>query len=106
VIDDLRGSVGIWTNLFDRLTASEVRSLAREIEQMGYHSLWFPEARGREAFTQAAVMLAAAQRIVVGTAIANVSARDPMAMAGAAKRWGRRSAGSSCWGSASATARP
>jgi probable F420-dependent oxidoreductase len=93
VIDDLRGTVGVWTNLVDRLTASELRSLAREIEQMGYDSLWFPEARGREAFTQAAVMLAAAERIVVGTAIANVWARDPMAMAGAAKTLGEAFSG-------------
>jgi probable F420-dependent oxidoreductase len=81
---ELGGAVGVWTNL-DLLTASEVRSLAREVELLGYGSLWFPEARGREAFTQAAVMLSSTERIVVGTGIANAWARDSMTTAGAAK---------------------
>lgn len=83
-IDELRGTIGIWTNLVDRLRAADVRRLARAVEELGYHSLWFPEARGREAFTQSALLLEATDGLVVGPGVANVWARDPMAMVGAA----------------------
>ena len=78
------GRVGIWTFL-DHHAASKAQSIAREIEALGYPALWIPEAFGREAFTSAALLLAATTRLVVATGIANVWARDPMAMANAQK---------------------
>ena len=45
----------------------------------------FPEAAGREALTNAGLLLARTSRIVVATGIANIYARDAMAMAAAQK---------------------
>jgi probable F420-dependent oxidoreductase len=55
------------------------------VEEAGYGSIWVNEAiGGREVFTQLSVMLAATERIVLGSAIANLWARHPAAMQGAA----------------------
>ncbi|BCO60165.1 LLM class F420-dependent oxidoreductase [Mycobacterium intracellulare] len=49
---------------------------------MGFGSLWIAEgAASREALTHAAVLLAATSRIVIGTGIASIWARDATAMA-------------------------
>ncbi|TDD70584.1 TIGR03620 family F420-dependent LLM class oxidoreductase [Actinomadura darangshiensis] len=65
--------------------AEEWRQAARRVEEAGYGSLWLNEGiGGREMFTQLGVMLAATERIVLGSAIANLWARHPAAMQGAA----------------------
>lgn len=61
--------------------ASEVRAGVRAIEDLGFASIWFPESRGREAFTAAGLILEATERITVATGIASIWARDPMAAA-------------------------
>jgi probable F420-dependent oxidoreductase len=76
------GRIGIWAFL-DMLPAREAQEAAREIEDLGFGALWIPEALGREAFTHAALLLAGTTRLVVATGIANVWARDAMAMASA-----------------------
>lgn len=76
------GKVGIWAFL-DALPATAAQDAAREIEDLGFGALWIPEAIGREAFTHAAILLAGTRRLVVATGIANVWARDAMAMAAA-----------------------
>jgi len=75
------GRVGVFGWPFVSAPAAEVRAAARALEEMGYGALWFPESRGREAFTTASLLLEATDRIVVATGIANLWARDPMAMA-------------------------
>jgi probable F420-dependent oxidoreductase len=79
------GRTGIWTFHLELQPASRAREIAAEIEELGYGALWIPEALGREIFTHAALLLAATKRIVVATGIANIWARDPMAMANAQK---------------------
>lgn len=65
--------------------ADEWRHAARRVEQAGYGSLWTNEAvGGREVFTQLGVLLAATERIVLGSAVANLWARHPATMQGAA----------------------
>jgi probable F420-dependent oxidoreductase len=56
-----------------------------EIEELGYASLWFGEALGREAFTNASIFLSATSRLVVATGIANIFVRDAWATNAAAK---------------------
>src|ERR1700738_5323071 len=51
------------------------------MERLGYGTLWYGESIGRETFVQAAIFLAATSRLVVASGIANIWARDPMAMA-------------------------
>jgi probable F420-dependent oxidoreductase len=75
------GPVGIWTFQFENLPAAKAQETAAELEQLGYSAIWFGEAAGREALTHAGLLLAATRRIVIATGIANIYARDPMAMA-------------------------
>ena len=79
------GRIGIWTFALDLQPAAHAQEAAAEIEALGYGAIWIPEALGREAFTNAAVLLAGTRRIVVATGIANIWARDAMAMAAAQK---------------------
>ena len=74
------GRVGLWTFALEGLTAPEFRDTAAEIDELGYGTLWFGEAFGREALTQAALLLAATRRMVVATGIACVYGRDPLTM--------------------------
>ncbi|QKG27383.1 TIGR03620 family F420-dependent LLM class oxidoreductase [Actinomadura verrucosospora] len=77
-----RIGVGLMTPL---APGDEWRRAARRVEDAGYGSVWVNEAiGGREVFTQLGVMLAATERIVLGSAIANLWARHPAAMQGAA----------------------
>jgi probable F420-dependent oxidoreductase len=74
------GKIGIWTNRLDSQPAARAQEAAAEIEELGYGALWFPEARARESFTHAGLLLAGTRRIVLATGITNLYGRDPMAM--------------------------
>jgi probable F420-dependent oxidoreductase len=78
------GRVGLW-HFLDIFPTPVAQVAAREIEALGFRTLWIPEALGREAFTHAGLLLAATERLVVATGIANVWGRDAMAMAAAQK---------------------
>ena len=56
----------------------------RRLEQAGYGAVWLNEVLGKDAFAQAALLLAATERLVLGTAIANIWARSPQTARGAA----------------------
>lgn len=75
------GRVGVFSWGVVTRPAAEVRAAVRAIEDLGYGAIWFPESRGREAFTAASLVLEATDRIVVATGIASIWARDPMAAA-------------------------
>jgi probable F420-dependent oxidoreductase len=74
------GKVGIWTTALDRQPAETARSELRALEALGYGTVWVGEARRREAFTNASLLLSASSRITVATGIANIWARDAQAM--------------------------
>jgi probable F420-dependent oxidoreductase len=59
----------------DHWSAPETQSVARDIEALGFGSLFFPESGGKDSVTLAATLLAATERIVVGTGIINIYAR-------------------------------
>lgn len=62
------------------------RSAAREVEELGYDTLWYPEGLGtRESFTNGAVLLAATETIRIASGIANIWGRDPVSAANAAR---------------------
>ncbi|WP_031167744.1 TIGR03620 family F420-dependent LLM class oxidoreductase [Streptosporangium roseum] len=75
------GRVGVWTFAFDGQPMSRVRDAAAELDELGYGAIWFGEGLGRDALTQAALLLNATERLVVATGIANIFLRDPIAMA-------------------------
>jgi probable F420-dependent oxidoreductase len=77
------GRVGLWTRQLDLQPTEQVRATVAELEELGWGSLWSWEVFGREALTNAALLLGATRRLVIGTGIANIWARDPVAMAAA-----------------------
>lgn len=77
--------IGIWTAQLDYQPAAKAKEAAAELEQLGFGAIWFPESVGREALTNAALLLGATGRIVIATGIANIYARDPVTMAAAQK---------------------
>jgi probable F420-dependent oxidoreductase len=81
----LGGEVGLWSSDLNSLPAPRAREAVAEIEELGYAALWFGEALGREAFTNASMFLCATSRLVVATGIANIFVRDAWATNAAAK---------------------
>src|SRR5581483_11343514 len=78
--------IGVWLGPLSSRSAAETRELAPELEELGYGAIWFAEGVGtKECFTQAATLLSWTQQAVVATGIANIYARDPMAMANGAR---------------------
>ncbi|MEP7379565.1 MAG: TIGR03620 family F420-dependent LLM class oxidoreductase [Chloroflexota bacterium] len=81
--------MGIWSFALQRLAARDEIDAARQFEGMHYPSLWIPESLGsKDALAHAALLLGGTQRIPVATGIANIHARDPMAMANGARALG------------------
>jgi probable F420-dependent oxidoreductase len=76
---------GLWTATLETQPGPRAQEAAAELDEMGFGSLWLPEAYGREAFTGALALLAATRRMVVGTGIASIYARGTMATNGAAR---------------------
>jgi probable F420-dependent oxidoreductase len=79
------GEVGLWSSDLNALPAAGAREAAAEIEELGYAALWFGEAQGREAFTNASMLLSATTRLVVATGLAHIFVRDAWATNAAAK---------------------
>jgi probable F420-dependent oxidoreductase len=74
------GRVGLWTFQLDLLPASAARETAAELEGLGYPTIWVPEAVNRDPIANCAMLLAATERLVLGTGIASIWSRDAMAM--------------------------
>jgi probable F420-dependent oxidoreductase len=76
------GRVGAWSFDVERLPAAAAREYVRELEGLGIPALWIPESLGsKEVFAHAGLLLAASERLIVPTGIANIWARDATAMA-------------------------
>ena len=74
------GKLGVWISM-DRMSAAAGAAFAKRVEEWGYGALWLPESRGRDALVHSSWLLANTRRLIVATGIANIYARDPMAMA-------------------------
>jgi probable F420-dependent oxidoreductase len=86
------GKLGVWVSL-DGMTAAAAAAFAKRIEDWGYGALWMPESRGRNALVLSSWILANTQKLIVATGIANIYARDPMAMANGQKALAEQSGG-------------
>ncbi|MER5799224.1 TIGR03620 family F420-dependent LLM class oxidoreductase [Streptomyces mirabilis] len=61
------------------------REAVRRLERVGYQAVWTNEViGGKDALVQLAVLLSATERLAFGTSIANIWARQPQTMHGAA----------------------
>ena len=78
------GRVGVFSFAFEQHPTGQARDEVARIEELGYGAIWFPEARGKEAFTHATLLLSGGSRVAVATGIATIWGRDPMTAAAAA----------------------
>ena len=70
------GRLGVWYST-DKCNAAQVADLARVVERNGYSAYWYPESRGYESLSIAGYLLSNSQKLMVGSSIANIYARDP-----------------------------
>jgi probable F420-dependent oxidoreductase len=76
------GRIGVWSFALQANPFPAASEALRAYERLGFGSVWFPESIGsKEAFAHAALLLGASERVVIGTGIANLYARDAHAMA-------------------------
>ena len=69
------GRLGVWS-ANDRLTPADLTRLLHVSEDLGYCALWYPEAVGYEALSSASFMLANTKKLLIGSSIASIYARD------------------------------
>ena len=80
------GRIGVWSGALAIAPATEARRAVREIDELGYDTLWYPEGLGtRESLTNGAVLLGASERIRVASGIASIWGRDAVSAANAAR---------------------
>jgi len=83
------GPIGVWSWALQRLSSAEAGAATRAFEAQGYPVTWIPETlANKELFSQAAILLSTTSRMVVASGIANIHARDPLAMANGARALG------------------
>ena len=70
------GRLGVWYSA-DKCDGAEVADLVRVVERNGYSAYWYPEGRGYESMALASYLLAKSDKLMVGSSIANIYARDP-----------------------------
>ena len=84
--------LGVWA-LVDSLSAVAEAQLARDIEQWGYSALWTGEATGRDVLVNSGWLLANTRTLILASGIANIHARDAMAIAAARAQLNEQSGG-------------
>ena len=72
------GRVGVFS-FTDQLDAEQLAELAERVEELGYSTLWYPEAFKYETFALAGYLLGHSRELQVASGIANIYARDPAA---------------------------
>ncbi len=69
------GRLGVWYPT-DRLDGTQLGDFVRLIEKSGYSALWYPESRGYESMSLADFLLSKSSKLMIGSSIANIYARD------------------------------
>jgi probable F420-dependent oxidoreductase len=70
------GRLGVWYPI-DRLDGDGIRRFLAILEDLGYDALWYPESTGWESLSAGGFLLGHTTRLKIGSAIANIYARDP-----------------------------
>jgi probable F420-dependent oxidoreductase len=77
----------------DGISAAGAAAFAKRVEERGYGALWIPEGRGRNALVLSSWLLSQTRQLIVATGIANIYARDAMAMASGQRALAEQSGG-------------
>jgi probable F420-dependent oxidoreductase len=75
---DFPSRVGVWW-ASETWAMPDAQGVAKDIESLGYGSLFIPEIGGKDALVESMAFLSATERLVVGTGIANIHVRIPQA---------------------------
>ena len=78
---DFPSRIGVWW-ASDTWPMQAAQEVAQEIEALGFGSLFIPEVGLKDCLVESAAFLAATERLVVGTGIANIHARVAGTMEG------------------------
>lgn len=79
------GAVGVWTGQLGSMPAAQARLAVRQVEELGFGTLWINEAFGREALVFASHLLHWTSQLRIATGIANIWGRDAVTMANGAR---------------------
>lgn len=74
------GRVGLWAADFDLVPMAAAQEGIARVEEMGFGTVWVPEAVLREAFSSCALLLSATKKMTIATGIANLHARTAQSM--------------------------
>jgi probable F420-dependent oxidoreductase len=69
------GRLGVWYST-DKCNGAQLADLMRAVEKNGYSAFWHPESRGYEAMSLGTYLLSKSEKLVIGSSIANIYARD------------------------------
>ncbi len=69
------GRLGVWYST-DKLNPAQLAEFMKTIERNGYSAFWHPESRGYEAMSLGSYLLSKSDKLVIGSSIANIYARD------------------------------
>ncbi len=87
----LLGRLNAWSFALQRMSAADEGGAARRLEDLGYSAIWIPESLGsKEVIAHSALLLHATETTIIAPGIANIHARDPMAMANGALTLGEQ----------------
>ena len=78
---DFPSPIGVWWGAMS-WPMPAAQDVAREIEALGYGSLFIPEVGLKDCLVESAALLDATEKLVIGTGIANIHARIPTAAEG------------------------
>ena len=85
----LLGPLNVWSFALQRMAARDEIVAAREMEQFDFPAIWIPESLGsKDVLVHSGLLLANTERVIIAPGIANIHARDPMAMANGARALG------------------
>ncbi|MGE0578741.1 MAG: TIGR03620 family F420-dependent LLM class oxidoreductase [Reyranella sp.] len=70
------GRLGVWYGT-DKLNGGQLADFVGTVEGLGYSALWYPESRGYESLSLAGYLLSKSSKLMIGSSIANIYARDP-----------------------------
>ena len=69
------GRLGVWYST-DKLNGPQLADLVHTVEKNGYSAFWHPESRGYESMSLGGYLLSKSEKLIVGSSIANIYARD------------------------------
>lgn len=72
------GKLGVFA-FTDILSPDQLAEMARRVEDLGYSAVWYPEAFAYEPFAIGGFLLSQTEKLIVGSGIANIYARDATA---------------------------